>query len=264
MIVDATSNKISMCASKDPTSGEVEVMDVDSAAIVAALKEDDSMAALDEDEDEEDLPASKGEESDGDWLAEERKLSAENRKREDKQRKEQSKLSKTARIELLQNLLQKAAAYTAFLRSRMEDGNVVKPASAEGGGKGKACKAEDSKDHRQPKLVTGATMRKYQVEGMVWISSLYENGLNGILADEMGLGKTMQVIAFFAHLYGQGVKGPFLVVAPLSTVPNWQREFKRFAPTIPTVLYHGSKDERKHIREEHGFERKIKHAPGKV
>ena len=31
-----------------------------------------------------------------------------------------------------------------------------------------------------------------QVDGVQWLISLYENGLNGILADEMGLGKTIQ------------------------------------------------------------------------
>ena len=31
-----------------------------------------------------------------------------------------------------------------------------------------------------------------QVDGVQWLISLYENGLNGILADEMGLGKTVQ------------------------------------------------------------------------
>ena len=36
-------------------------------------------------------------------------------------------------------------------------------------------------------------MREYQVEGLNWMISLYENGLGGILADEMGLGKTLQV-----------------------------------------------------------------------
>ena len=33
----------------------------------------------------------------------------------------------------------------------------------------------------------------WQVDGVQWLISLYENGLNGILADEMGLGKTLQV-----------------------------------------------------------------------
>lgn len=40
----------------------------------------------------------------------------------------------------------------------------------------------------QPALVTGAVLKPYQMDGLIWLSSLYENGLNGILADEMGLG----------------------------------------------------------------------------
>ena len=39
----------------------------------------------------------------------------------------------------------------------------------------------------QPKLVTGGKMRDYQLEGLTWLTCLYQIGLNGILADEMGL-----------------------------------------------------------------------------
>ena len=66
----------------------------------------------------------------------------------------------------------------------------------------------------------------------------------------MGLGKTIQTVALFCHLYETGVTGPFLVVAPLSTVPNWVNEFKRFAPTVPVVLYHGTSNERLELRSE--------------
>ena len=45
----------------------------------------------------------------------------------------------------------------------------------------------------QPALVTGAQLRDYQLAGVQWMISLYENGLNGILADEMGLGKVSQI-----------------------------------------------------------------------
>ena len=38
--------------------------------------------------------------------------------------------------------------------------------------------------------------------------------------------------ALFCHLYEMGISGPFLVVAPLSTIPNWLNEFKRFAPKV--------------------------------
>lgn len=38
---------------------------------------------------------------------------------------------------------------------------------------------------RQPKLITGCEMRDYQLVGLEWLVTLYENALNGILADEM-------------------------------------------------------------------------------
>lgn len=34
-------------------------------------------------------------------------------------------------------------------------------------------------------------LRPYQLKGIQWMISLYQNGLNGILADQMGLGKTV-------------------------------------------------------------------------
>ena len=51
----------------------------------------------------------------------------------------------------------------------------------------------------------------------------------------MGLGKTIQCIAVIAHMIEMGIKGPFLVAAPLSTVPNWVSEFKKFTPTVSTI-----------------------------
>ncbi|XP_055281016.1 lymphoid-specific helicase isoform X2 [Moschus berezovskii] len=109
---------------------------------------------------------------------------------------------------------------------------------------------------QQPKHFTGGVMRWYQVEGMEWLRMLWENGINGILADEMGLGKTVQCIATIALMIQRGVPGPFLVCGPLSTLPNWMAEFKRFTPEIPTMLYHGAQQERrvlvKHIHERKG------------
>ncbi|KAJ8022075.1 Lymphoid-specific helicase [Holothuria leucospilota] len=101
---------------------------------------------------------------------------------------------------------------------------------------------------KQPMSFSGGVLRPYQLEGFEWLKVLYENGVNGILADEMGLGKTIQVIALFSHIIEMGVPGPFLVCAPLSTLPNWISEFARFSPEIPVILYHGSIDERKQLR----------------
>jgi SNF2 family DNA or RNA helicase len=88
--------------------------------------------------------------------------------------------------------------------------------------------------------------------------------VNGVLADEMGLGKTAQTIAFLAWLkYGKCTeqKGcdsdvvivddsddgittiddsteyqkPHLIVVPASVLENWQREFKKFCPTMNII-----------------------------
>ncbi|EIN06874.1 hypothetical protein PUNSTDRAFT_90611 [Punctularia strigosozonata HHB-11173 SS5] len=99
----------------------------------------------------------------------------------------------------------------------------------------------------QPALVTGAKMKDYQLQGLAWMKSLYENGISGILADEMGLGKTLQTIAFAAFLREHMV-APFLVVCPLSVLHNWGEEFKKFAPDIPVCLYHGTPAERAELR----------------
>lgn len=98
-------------------------------------------------------------------------------------------------------------------------------------------------------LLTGGELRPYQLKGITWLISLYQNGLNGILADQMGLGKTVQCIGFLCHLREKMVNGPFLVLGPLSTLPNWVNEFKRWTNnTFPCILYHGSKEERSNIR----------------
>lgn len=57
----------------------------------------------------------------------------------------------------------------------------------------------------------------YQVKGLEWMVSLYNNNLNGILADEMGLGKTIQTISLITYLMEtKKVNGPFLIIVPLS------------------------------------------------
>ncbi|XP_053547838.1 lymphoid-specific helicase isoform X2 [Bombina bombina] len=101
--------------------------------------------------------------------------------------------------------------------------------------------------YQQPKYFTGGIMRWYQVEGMEWLRMLWENGINGILADEMGLGKTVQCIATISMMVERGVPGPFFVCGPLSTLPNWLSEFKRFSPEIPVLLYHGNPQERRQL-----------------
>lgn len=82
---------------------------------------------------------------------------------------------------------------------------------------------------------------EYQVKGLEWLVSLYNNNLNGILADEMGLGKTIQTIGLITYL--MEVKknpGPYLIIVPLSTLSNWSLEFEKWAPSVNVVCYKGS------------------------
>lgn len=101
---------------------------------------------------------------------------------------------------------------------------------------------------KQPKIMSGGTMRDYQLEGLTWMYEICLQGMSGILADEMGLGKTIQVISLVALLREQEEYfGPHLVIAPLSTLSNWQDEFQKWTPSIPFVLYHGTIQERQQI-----------------
>lgn len=52
--------------------------------------------------------------------------------------------------------------------------------------------------NQQPDCLVGGQLKEYQMHGLQWLVSLYNNNLNGILADEMGLGKTIQVLPCYA------------------------------------------------------------------
>lgn len=79
----------------------------------------------------------------------------------------------------------------------------------------------------QPSMLkppSGAKLRQYQMVGLQWMVSLYNNHLNGILADEMGLGKTVQARAF-ALLPSAAASAAFFhlpcAAIPTDTAP-WQ------------------------------------------
>lgn len=91
-------------------------------------------------------------------------------------------------------------------------------------------------------------LREYQFEGVNWLLYCYYNKQNCILADEMGLGKTVQTICFLQRVYDYGIHGPFLIVVPLSTIHNWQREFETWTD-MNTIVYHGSASSRQLIQQ---------------
>jgi len=99
-----------------------------------------------------------------------------------------------------------------------------------------------------PHFIKSGEMRDYQVRGLNWLISLYENGLNGILADEMGLGKTLQTISLLGYMkHYRNIHGHHLVVVPKSTLNNWKKEFTRWCPSIKTVVLIGHAPERNEL-----------------
>uniref|UniRef100_A0A667YPA3 Chromodomain helicase DNA binding protein 7 n=1 Tax=Myripristis murdjan TaxID=586833 RepID=A0A667YPA3_9TELE len=116
-------------------------------------------------------------------------------------------------------------------------------------------KSESSREYRN-----GNALREYQLEGLNWLSFNWYNKRNCILADEMGLGKTIQSITFLYEIYMKGIEGPFLVIAPLSTIPNWEREFRTWTE-LNVVVYHGSQASRKTIQ---AYEMYYRDAQGKI
>ncbi|KAL3265822.1 hypothetical protein HHI36_010018 [Cryptolaemus montrouzieri] len=96
-----------------------------------------------------------------------------------------------------------------------------------------------------PFYIKNGVMRDYQVRGLNWMVSLYENGINGILADEMGLGKTLQTISLLGFMkHYKNIPGPHIVIVPKSTLTNWTNEFDKWCPTIRTVCLIGDQETR--------------------
>ena len=101
-----------------------------------------------------------------------------------------------------------------------------------------------------PSWIAHGTMRDYQIEGLNWMVSLYESGVNGILADEMGLGKTLETISLLGYMKNVlGLTGPHLVIVPNSTLANWQKEFVRWCPSLRSFIFHGNKDKRNMLKD---------------
>lgn len=185
-------------------------------------------------------------------IEEEQKARIENDKAEERRRKlalkkrkqiEETKAEREAKAKQLDDLLKQSAAFSDILTKKTQVLGRV------GSGlDGKALGEHNLVMAKQPKCMVGGTMRDYQLEGLTWMYEICFQGMSGILADEMGLGKTIQTISLIALLREkEGYLGPHLIVAPLSTLPNWIEEFEKWVPGVPVLLYHGDKNQRKQL-----------------
>ncbi|KAI1335840.1 SNF2 family N-terminal domain-containing protein [Xylariaceae sp. FL0016] len=185
-------------------------------------------------------------------LNEERKARDQNARAEEKRRAQALKKRKKAQLSP-QERAEKARELEELLRKSKVFSDILTKKTKALGRVGRDFDNQTLKDagvelKQQPKNMTGGTMRDYQLEGLTWMYEICLQGMSGILADEMGLGKTIQVISIMALLREQENQyGPHLIIAPLSTVSNWQEEFHKWTPSIPFVLYHGTISKRQQI-----------------
>ncbi len=88
-------------------------------------------------------------------------------------------------------------------------------------------------------LSEGIELKKHQMTGVAWLQTLLkENQSGGLLADDMGLGKTLQLLYFIEwHSQHFHDNKPYLIVAPVSLLENWESEYRKFFNPQSLPLY---------------------------
>ena len=127
------------------------------------------------------------------------------------------------------------------LNKRPEIGNVFLPPHP------KPSEWEPLRSHKPSKR--GLQLKPYQLQGLNFLIKSWYFGQNAILADEMGLGKTCQTCVFINYLQTvKKIKGPYLIVVPLSTITHWERELADWTENNEhrILLYCGIKERRKY------------------
>ena len=94
-------------------------------------------------------------------------------------------------------------------------------------------------DDVSPSTRFRGTLRDYQRAGLSWLHFLFRYEVNGCLADDMGLGKTVQALALLQKIKEGAELDQALIVAPVSTLANWENEIARFTPDLSVTLHHG-------------------------
>lgn len=100
-----------------------------------------------------------------------------------------SKLLEETKNERLKFLMDKTEnQFSQISTSLLQTRNNDKGVTSSGGAASYYASAHlKTEDIQQPSILVGGDLKEYQLAGLQWMVSLYNNKLNGILADEMGL-----------------------------------------------------------------------------
>ena len=103
----------------------------------------------------------------------------------------------------------------------------------------KECIQYGKTKESQPKFRSDTLQLKdYQVSGVNWLIRAWYERRNVVLADEMGLGKTIISTTLLDHIAKTTkILGPFLVVAPLSTLDHWVKVVSEWTYLNPILYY---------------------------
>ncbi|TAE97438.1 MAG: helicase [Oscillatoriales cyanobacterium] len=73
-----------------------------------------------------------------------------------------------------------------------------------------------------------------------WVYDFEVSEHHNFVANNILCHNTIQLIAFLLHLQEQdALKAPTLLVCPTSVLGNWEREVKKFGPTLKVLLHYG-------------------------
>lgn len=103
-----------------------------------------------------------------------------------------------------------------------------------------SVRSSPASGEREVSLSFCGILRPYQRVGYSFLVSAAERGMGVCLADDMGLGKTPQTIAYILARRDAGISGPSLIICPTSVAGNWERELRRFAPSLTSYIHHGT------------------------
>jgi hypothetical protein len=130
----------------------------------------------------------------------------------------------------LNQLIESMMQFTDYMAGQLE---MTPAAARERIAKDSACQKLELTRRLTPEECEAAA---FQILG-------WENGINTIMRGEQGRSQLRHTVAMMALLRAKKLPGPFLVIAPLAKLADWQREISEGVGQLSARIYHGHQDQ---------------------